>query len=349
MKQGLTLDAFAKKLLDDAQAHRDFRGDTRLLEVAPSAKGVSLGLNTADAALVLEPTQFASRQISEFTGIPAKYWDRMAAEAPALLADNVRHWFSANPSARLLRTHLNGSSKLRAFLSNRYRQIDNIDLSEIVLPLLMQPGWTIASAEITETRMYIQAVSERVTAEVKKGDVVQAGVVISNSEVGAGAVSVRPMVYRLVCTNGLISGDTLRQNHVGRGFGDDSLNDYFSDETKRLDDKAFAAKVRDVVTASVDFAKFERLVARLTRSAETQLPGDPAQLVEVTANRLGLTDDERGSVLRNLTLGGDLSLWGLVNAVTEVANTHESYDRAIELERLGSDVLEFKPSDFAKN
>lgn len=37
--------------------------------------------------------------------------------------------------------------------------------------------------------------------EVRKGDIVQAGVMISNSEVGLGAVSIQPLVYRLVCTN----------------------------------------------------------------------------------------------------------------------------------------------------
>jgi len=36
---------------------------------------------------------------------------------------------------------------------------------------------------------------------------------------------------------------------------------------------------------------------------------------------------------------GDDTRWGLSNAITQAANTHESYDRAIELERIGGDVM----------
>ena len=44
---------------------------------------------------------------------------------------------------------------------------------------------------------------------MRPGDVVQAGVSISNSETGRGAVSVCPLVYRLVCTNGMCPQHTL--------------------------------------------------------------------------------------------------------------------------------------------
>jgi hypothetical protein len=36
--------------------------------------------------------------------------------------------------------------------------------------------------------MYIKAICPRIQAEVKKGDIVQAGIAISNSEVGMGSV-----------------------------------------------------------------------------------------------------------------------------------------------------------------
>ena len=43
--------------------------------------------------------------------------------------------------------------------------------------------------------------------DVVPGDTVQGGVIISNSEVGLGAVSVQPLLYRLVCTNGMVVND----------------------------------------------------------------------------------------------------------------------------------------------
>ena len=54
-------------------------------------------------------------------------------------------------------------------------------------------------------------------AEVSPGDIVQAGVIISNSEVGLGSVSIQPLIYRLVCSNGMVVNEAAaRRNHVGR-------------------------------------------------------------------------------------------------------------------------------------
>jgi hypothetical protein len=69
------------------------------------------------------------------------------------------------------------------------------------------------------------------------------------------------------------------------------------------------------------------------------------QFVEATARRrLTLTDDEKSSVLGHLILGGDVSAWGLANAVTRTAEDLADYDRAIELEAAGGRVIEKGPS-----
>jgi hypothetical protein len=63
-------------------------------------------------------------------------------------------------------------------------------------------------------------------------------------------------------------------------------------------------------------------------------------VVEVTAKRFGLTEPERGQVLRHLVDGGDLSRYGLANALTRASQDVESYDRATDLERLGGMIVE---------
>ena len=67
--------------------------------------------------------------------------------------------------------------------------------------------------------------------------------------------------------------------------------------------------------------------------------------VEVLSNRLSLTQDEQSSVLRHLIEGGDLSQYGLINAVTRAAEDAKSYDRATELEMAGATVLDLKPTE----
>ena len=89
-----------------------------------------------------------------------------------LLAYNANTWFKQENSQRMLRT-LDGSA--RAYLSNRYRRIANIDIAGVTLPILGGlPDIRFESGQITESRMYIKGVNPRLQAEVSPGDIVQA-------------------------------------------------------------------------------------------------------------------------------------------------------------------------------
>ena len=62
--------------------------------------------------------------------------------------------------------------------------------------------------------------------------------------------------------------------------------------------------------------------------------------VEVLAKKVGLTKGESSDVLRHLIQGGDLSQYGLYNAVTRTAEDAVSYDRATDIEGLGQKVID---------
>jgi len=348
MKTGTPIADLAQRILAESKSKRDFVADTRKLRLEEDGT-----FTVGDLGRSYKPTKLCLEQVAGRTGIPAKYAERMRTEAPLLLSRNVNHWFDANPEKRMVRTLDNGSKVARAFLSERYRPLDNYDLANVILPKIAAVGCTVKSCEMTERRFYIQAVTERITGEVKKGDVVQAGIVITNSEVGCGAIKIEPLIYRLACLNGMISASSLRRNHVGRSGegnigGDDESFEMFSDKTRQLDDKAFWAKVCDVTDASLSQIKFDEQLVKMRLAADKQI-GNPVDAVEVVTRKLELTDGESKSVLTHLASGSDLSLWGLANAVTRAAEDVESYDRAIELERAGSYVLELKPSDFSLN
>ena len=71
-------------------------------------------------------------------------------------------------------------------------------------------------------------------------------------------------------------------------------------------------------------------------------------MVEATAKRFGLVEAEKGDVLRFLVEGGDLSKWGLCNAVTRLSQEATiSYERATDLERLGGQIIELPPTESA--
>ena len=285
--------------------------------------------------------QLAHRQIGAHTGVPAAYYDRMLVEQPALLANNVNTWFKANPQKRMLRT-LGGDA--RAFLSNAYQRIENEEIAEAALPVLAElSGVKIVSCEVTTSRLYIHFVVPGVQGEVKVGDVVQAGGIISNSEVGLGSVSVSGLIWRLICLNGMKSGDAFRKNHVGRKVDDSEA--LWSDDTRKADDRAVLLKVRDMVRAVVDETRFRTQLSKLRGLTEGKITGAPDRAVEVLAQKIGATEGERGGILRSLIEGGDLSRWGIVNAITHQAHT-ATYDRAVDFEAMGGRLVDLPATEW---
>lgn len=351
MKSGMTLTEMAQELDRQATAKRDFIAPTRELEMIDGANGTASVAASPRLTLRVNGhgqfgiTETAHEQLAGRLAIPKPYYDRMRSNAPELLRTNVNHWFKAQPEKRMVRT-LDGNA--RAFLSDRYRPLDNYDLAETVIPTLTANGCRIESSALTERRLYIKAVTERITLEVKKGDIVQAGIVISNSEIGAGSVKVEPMIFRLVCLNGMIANDAaMRKYHVGRsGDAGDLAEEFFKDSTRQADDRAFWLKVRDVVEGAFKRDIFERIVQRMKLASEIEIQGNPVEVVEVMAKKYTLNEGEKTGVLRHLIKGGDLTQWGLVNAITRHSQDVEQYDRATELERLGGAVLELPKTDW---
>lgn len=216
--------------------------------------------------------------------IPAPYYERMRAENPGLLMANVNGWFQQSPDTRRMVRTLDGTA--RAILSDRYRRIDNYEVAQTVLPIISEmQGARIESCELTDTRMYIKVVNERIQTEVVPGDIVQAGILISNSEVGMGSVSVKPLIYRLVCTNGMVADVGVGKRHVGR-INESVDGDFgiFRDETIEADDRAFLMKIEDTVRAAVDEARFNALVQKLRDAKEAPiLPAAAPKVVELAA------------------------------------------------------------------
>ena len=216
MKAGKTLQELAAELERQQLAKKDLIVSTGVLSMDSRDDG-GIALNVMGGQMIqhYDVGEIAHRQIGQFLKIPATYYDRMRREYPQLLTLNANGWFAKMPqSKRMLRT-LDGTA--RALLSDRYRRIDNFEVASAVLPIISRmEGAGVESCELTDSRMYLKVVNPRVTAEIKKGDIVQAGVLISNSEVGMGSVTVSPLIYRLVCSNGMIAEDgKLRKYHVG--------------------------------------------------------------------------------------------------------------------------------------
>lgn len=341
MQTGLNLTELAAKLTAQQGEKKDFIADTRDLSVVVENDVPRLQLAN-QGTFDIRPV--AHNQLAEYTKVPARYYDRMATEAPDLLAQNVNLWLGRHkPERRMVRTLK--SIGARAFLSDKFQRIENFEMAETTLQVLSEfPQVQVVSSEATERRLYIQFVIPTIQAEVKVGDVVQAGGVISNSEIGLGAASVAGMIWRLWCLNGAKSPTSFRKTHVGRRIEGDEIA--WSEETVKSDDATVLLKIRDTVRQIVDETHFRAQVAKLSDYAGVKVTGDPARAVEVLAQKVGVNETEKGGLLRSLIEGGDLSAWGVINAVTAQAHHASSYDRAVEFEEAGGKLIELPKAEW---
>ena len=150
----------------------------------------------------------ATSQICQRLEIPAPYYRRLPGEMKATVANYDLARLSGK--SYLLRGKGNW---IRAFLSADYVAYDNKQIAETVQSLLGNGAITIKDFVLEETNLYLKLVSEEI---VNRGADLKAGIIIGNSEVGLGSVSVEPFVFRKPCTNDLIVANekSFRHAHV---------------------------------------------------------------------------------------------------------------------------------------
>lgn len=342
MKQQLGLIQLAQEIQRQSEVKQDYLVNTRNMEVRFEDNEAHLALDEVAEEFVLADT--AHKQMAGRLGIPTRYYDRLRSDHPDLLETQVNALLHREPEQRMVRT-LDGEA--RAILSDRFRRLDHDQLIETVLPVIAEQELDLeqSSFALTSERLYMKLVLPRIEQEVREGDLVQSGIVVSNSEIGLGALSVVPMVFRLVCTNGMVAPESIsRVKKQHRGARHDILGELLRQETLDAHDRAFWMEVADLTDATLDPQHFELLVERMRLSTERQLEGDPVKAIEVMRKTFQLTESESEGILAHLVRGGELTQYGLLNAVTRHAQDLESYSRSTDLEEIGGKILEMPDS-----
>lgn len=341
---GMPLGDFERDLAEIARLSKDY--------VAPADKiEVRFDHNTRDYRLDVSGVgEFGMRplfheQLATRAHVPVKFYDR-AREYPRefvpLLNRLIHDDWGSDAMVRTL------AGDARSLLSASYRRIDNYPIASTTLQALKSSGreFQVKSVNLSETRMTMKFVFPGVRQDLAVGDIVESGVLITNSEVGQGSFSVSPFVHRLKCLNGLVvNASRLKRRHVGRSALDgDDAKEVFSSETLKADDTALMLKVRDLILATADDAHFETVVVKLREARGEKIVGHPEKVVEALGAAFQLPVDTQGSVLRNLVDQGDgMTRFGILNAVTLAAQQVSTYDRATELETVGGQILDLSP------
>jgi hypothetical protein len=213
---------------------------------------------------------------------------------------------------------------LRAVLTDRYTPLDNrtlLDALHKALPAHLQVQWLALDDE----SFHLRIVDPHMTKEVLSDDPLMAGLHIANSEVGRRSVSVDVLVWRQVCSNGLIKlvkgKNLLYQRHVS------------------VSPPHFVTLLKQSLSSALSHAQdFMERMAWSThepiRDIETEMKG----LMQHYHLSQSFTEQVRAS-LQNERSDQQETMFGLTNALTAAAQTLDAEQR-YDVEVLAGKLLE---------
>ena len=304
------------------------------------------------------PTDVCDQGIADKLGIPGAYLRKLREHKPALYDANVNGWLDGDDRRFLLRCLRggNGAGVARAFLSDGYKIIDNLDVLLAALDGVRQSGFPVqvAGCDLTERRMYVRVICEQVRvlapvllagyrspytgASGADNPVVSAGFILTNSETGCGAFTLTPRLVAQVCDNGMtITRDATRAVHLGERLDEGVVT--WSGNTLDKILALITAKTTDSIATFLDPAYVERAVRAMERTAGHPV-ADPQETIETVSQRLRFTDAQQHDILDQFIRGGDLTAGGVMHAVTSAAQIQDDADTAHEMESLALRALD---------
>jgi len=334
-------------------------GNSQELEKILSETGIH-STESADTSIALECMETADQHIAEKLGIPNKYYQRMREDSIELLDNNVAHWLDRSKNNYLLRTFVDKEQKqgfARALLSDRFKTIDNYDILLTVLEAVRESGLNIQidadSCDLSEKRMYVRFICPEVEIQAPEilknyrpdgkpneaGTGIISGFVISNSEVGHGSFSISPRAVVLACRNGMVRpSDKFAQRHLGAKMDEyESIN--WSQETKQKNLELILNQVKDYIKRFTS-EEYLGLMVRDTIEKGSKELQNPMDCIKAVTQSLEISEDKQNSILNFFIKSGDLTGFGVQQAITLYAGKTENPDEQYELEEVAANILD---------
>lgn len=275
-------------------------------------------------------TRPCHNQIAERLEIPVKYYSKMESEAPDLLAENVNTWLRKNPKEVFIRG-LGGSA--RAFLSDKYRVIDHLDVLYCSLNELQAYEVEVEDCFLSETELNVKLRSNQLKDFVRhKEDLIIGGLLLVNSETGHRALRVEPRMFRVKCTNGMVIEEFLtRQIHLGNGNGE-------------FDEMVYLSIRRSIKEL---FGRFGEIVQVLRETTEIKVR-NVLKVINNLVEHYRLSEEQKERILMAFGAEPEQDKYGIANAVTRAAQSEENWEKSLELERIGGKLVTLPSEEFKK-
>jgi len=336
MKKGQEIKQMLKQINNDVKFKKDYIITLNALQINESNTTYP-NLQITDSADQYNLNDHSLNNLCNKLEIGTRYISKCLPVSQSLVTHNLNFWINNTKSRELMLRTVEGHdiNRVRAIMTNRYKRIDNDVVANATLTKLMDMGAELKYSHYDGDNLNITAVLPKLEGEVVEGDFVQGGITITNSEIGQGSLVVKPFIYRLVCTNGMVAPEYLNQfyaKHVGKMIIDIDNDDQW---------KTIVSKMEQQLELVANPELFEENLNKLKQATEQKIN---SHQIEVLAKNHGLSDVERAGVFERLNhYVGDTfvtSKYDVANAITNIANDEEkSDDRARFLQELGGLVI----------
>lgn len=227
-----------------------------------------------------------------------------------------------------------GRPDIRDALASRDRDvapksIDNLELLNHLVETLRDLPWDFAVDHCHEQngQLHLAVMAHDLGRNLDVGDKMNAGFFLQNSETAASETLACARTFRVSCENG-----ALLECEKGQSF---SISTTDSPPTN------WQLKIKDVIDRSFSGDGLDVDLARFRATTQQMIITPYEFLCNLSAQGL-INDDEQSDIQSAFNDEADFTMYGLINAVTQVAHGLRSNDkwyRAFQIERLGGEIL----------
>lgn len=268
-------------------------------------------------------TPYSFGQLCTKLEIPARYMDKCIQRGQLHLAENnINTWLDSYGKDFFIRTH---KDKIRGVLSDRYMTLDAPDIIQVLSDNVDMNKYQVKGHFLTPERFHARIVDRN---PITKKEDLFAGIQIDSSDVGRSTLTVTFFVYKLVCTNGLIApvegGVLFSKKHIGR----------YESEIEDFREGFKTAMKQIPILAN----EYERLIDKAKNITLTLDNENNQTFYKDVLTKNGLSEEAVEQVFEIRSEKYPDNHWGLINAVTEVAQGF-TLERRIEIEKAAGHML----------
>ena len=281
-------------------------------------------------------TEYALGQLCNKLGIPSAYMQRCLNAGKTFYEDDEPNVFNAL-AVHNLSTWTNqykGSSvlvrnyqdKVRGVLSSRYSICDTPTILDVIGDSLPVDDYKIKGYYLSPERFHLRLVGDKL--DIPNEDLFS-GIQIDSSDVGRSTLVVHYMIYKQVCTNGLVvsrgDGILFKQKHLS--IDPQTFKSGLSASLENIPTLNKWAKITIEEAMTKDEVDFDHLSSDQMKD-----------LIDKVKSLTSFDDKTCKETIELMRTNYTPNRWGMINAITEIAQNY-TLERRLELEKIAGGVL----------